>query len=401
MRVAKKVQGSRFLGVVFVSALVAAGCGAGGDDDSTDEATATTEAVVTTTEAPAATTTTTEAAPTTTEAPAITTTTEPPLGWQKILAGDDCACSDGSEYSYWVREGDPSKVMLFFDGGGACFSAESCDPNGSPTYSIRADDNPNEAASGVFDLENPENPVGDWTMIFMPYCTGDGHLGTNAGHDYGEGIIINHTGFLNGLKGFDEIVANYGTADQILVTGSSAGGIPVPLFAGLLADALPDTEILGLPDASGGYPSNPLINGVIGGVWGTEGAIPYWSTTEGVTAAEMGIPDLYRYAGLEFPDIRWARFDHAYDGTQASFSALAGLEDSSVKAVLDINEGLTEDAGVDLPVYIAPGTEHTIMGRAEMYELEVEGVRYVDWLTDFIAGEAIDDVVCTDCGAPS
>jgi hypothetical protein len=46
--------------------------------------------------------------------------------------------------------------------------------------------------------------------------------------------------------------------------------------------------------------------------------------------------------------------------------ALAGLEDSSVNAVL-----------------------------------EVEGVRYVDWLTDFIAGEAIDDLVCTDCGAPS
>ena len=51
---------------------------------------------------------------------------------------------------------------------------------------------------------------------------------------------------------------------------------------------------------------------------------------------------------------------------KAPFLALAGLEDSSVNAVL-----------------------------------EVEGVRYVDWLTDFIAGEAIDDLVCTDCGAPS
>ncbi|MCH1435420.1 MAG: hypothetical protein L7U56_07090, partial [Acidimicrobiales bacterium] len=89
------------------------------------------------------------------------------------------------------------------------------------------------------------------------------------------------------------------------------------------------------------------------------------------------------------------------DGTQASFSALAGLADSSVKAVLDLNEGLTEDAGIDLPVYIAPGTDHTIMGRADMYLLEVEGVRYVDWLSDFIAGEPIDDVVCTGCGAPS
>ena len=384
----------KILMTITALALVAAACG-GGDDETTAEATTTTEAPATTTEAPATTTSTTSTTTTT------TTTTEPPLAWRQVLAGDDCVCSDGSDYSYWVREGDPSKVMLFFDGGGACFSAETCDPNGSPTYSIRADDNPNAAANGVFDLDNPENPVRDWTMIFMPYCTGDGHLGTNAGHDYGDGIVINHTGYLNGLKGFDEVVDNYGAADQILVTGSSAGGIPTPLFAGLLADALPDAEILGLPDASGGYPSTPLVNGVIGGLWGTEGAVPDWSTTEGVAAAEMGIPDQYRYAGLEFPEIRWARFDHAYDGTQASFSALAGLEDSSVKAVLDLNEQLTEDAGVDLPVYIAPGTEHTIMGRAEMYVLEVEGVRYVDWLTDFIAGEAIDDVVCTDCGAPS
>ena len=86
---------------------------------------------------------------------------------------------------------------------------------------------------------------------------------------------------------------------------------------------------------------------------------------------------------------------------QASFSALAGLEDSSVKAVLDINEDLTEDAGIDLPVYVAPGTDHTIMGAGYFYDTEVEGVRFVDWLTDFIAGEPIDDVVCTDCQPPS
>ena len=376
--------------------VLAAGCSS--DDDAATQTASTTTAPPTT-EAPATTeppATTTTTPPTTT-----TTTTAPPLAWQQVIAGDDCFCSDGSEYSYWIREGDPSNVMLFFDGGGACFSAETCDPNGSPTYSIQADDNPNAAANGVFALDHPENPVADWTMIFMPYCTGDVHLGTNAGHDYGDGIIINHTGYLNGLKGFEEVVDTYGTADKILVTGSSAGGIPVPLFAGLLADALPEAEILGLPDASGGYPSTPLVNTAIGGLWGTEGAVPNWSTTDGVTAAEMGIPELYRYAGLEFPEIRWARFDHAYDGTQASFSALAGVADSSVKAVLDLNEGLTEDAGIDLPVYIAPGTDHTIMGRADMYLLEVEGVRYVDWLSDFIAGEPIDDVVCTDCGAPS
>ena len=314
---------------------------------------------------------------------------------------DDCVCSDGSPYSYWIREADPDKVMLFFDGGGACFSAETCDPNGDPTYSLRANDDLNEADDGVFDLDNPENPVADWTMIFMPYCTGDVHIGTNVANDYGDGVVVNHTGFINASKGLDEVAGAYDAAEQVLVTGSSAGGVPVPLFAGLVAEALPEADVMALPDASGGYPSNPVLNGVIGGLWGTEGANPDWTSTEGLTASELGIPDFYRYAGTEFPQIRWARFDHAFDDVQATFSALAGLEDSSVKAVLDINEELTEATGIDLPVYIAPGTDHTIMGAGYFYDVEVGGVRYVDWLTSFINGEPIEDVVCTECGDPA
>ncbi|NDH23945.1 MAG: hypothetical protein EBY49_08375, partial [Actinobacteria bacterium] len=102
----------KILMTITALALVAAACGGGGgDDETTAEATTTTEAAATTTEAPATTTSTTSTTTT-------TTTTEPPLAWRQVLAGDDCVCSDGSDYSYWVREGDPSKVMLFFDGGG-------------------------------------------------------------------------------------------------------------------------------------------------------------------------------------------------------------------------------------------------------------------------------------------
>ncbi len=378
----------RMLAVLLALSAVTAACSS---DDTTAEAVATT-----TTEAPTTSTTTT----TTTTSTTTTTTEAPPLPWRQVEAGDDCVCSDGSPYRYWVREADPSKVALLFQGGGACFSAETCDPSGNPTYNVRADGDLNAREQGIFDLDNPENPLADWTMIFMPYCTGDVHIGTNVANDYGEGVVVNHTGFWNASKGLDELVAGYSGAEQVFVSGSSAGGVPVPLFAGLVADALPDAEVMGLPDASGGYPSNPLINPVIGGLWGTQGAIPDWEVTAGVTAAEFGIPDLYRYAGTEFPRIRWARFDHAFDEVQSSFSALAGLEDSSVKAVLDINEELTEAAGIDLPVYIAPGTDHTVLGTEEFYDLEVEGTRFVDWLAAFVNGEPIDDVVCTECGRP-
>ena len=34
-----------------------------------------------------------------------------------------------------------------------------------------------------------------------------------------------------------------------------------------------------------------------------------------------------------------------------------------------------------LATYVAPGTTHTIVGGDEFYDMEVEGVRLVDWFT--------------------
>ena len=63
------------------------------------------------------------------------------------------------------------------------------------------------------------------------------------------------------------------------------------------------------------------------------------------------------------------------------------------------NEVRIEAAGVQVSSYLAPGEDHTILGRDEMYSLEVEGVVFVDWLTEYLAADApIADVACVDCG---
>ena len=36
-----------------------------------------------------------------------------------------------------------------------------------------------------------------------------------------------------------------------------------------------------------------------------------------------------------------------------------------------------------------------------MYRLEVEGVALIDWLTDYVAGDDVADVVCVDCEKPA
>ncbi len=45
-------------------------------------------------------------------------------------------CSDGSPYRFYVSPGDPKKVVIDFQGGGACWDAATCGPQ-SPTYRKR------------------------------------------------------------------------------------------------------------------------------------------------------------------------------------------------------------------------------------------------------------------------
>ncbi len=43
--------------------------------------------------------------------------------WEKVVPGGDCMCADGSEFAFWERRADPTKVVFFLDGGGTCYDA--------------------------------------------------------------------------------------------------------------------------------------------------------------------------------------------------------------------------------------------------------------------------------------
>jgi hypothetical protein len=47
-------------------------------------------------------------------------------GWEKVVPGGDCHCADGSEFAFWERRADPTRVVFFLDGGGACYDATTC-----------------------------------------------------------------------------------------------------------------------------------------------------------------------------------------------------------------------------------------------------------------------------------
>ena len=353
------------------------------DDTSSDDAGGTTVA-----EAPDTTTADTA----TSEAPA--TSEEPAVQWETVDAPADCQCGDGSPFQYFVRQANPAKVLFFMEGGGACFDKGTCGPD-SESYKREVGDGPAERG-GIFDFTNPANPFADWSVVYVPYCTGDVHIG-NATTDYGDGVVVNHNGYINGTTALDAAAGLFPDAAQLVFAGESGGSIPSPLYAGLGSDLFPDASITVIADGSGAYPDVPLVNQLIGSQWGTMNAVPDWPENEGITVDTWSLPGLFVQAGKHAPEIVFARHDYAFDNTQVSFAGLAGIAADDLVSLIDQNEGQIEASGIDLWSFISPGDMHTILGKDDFYTHEVEGVTLLEWVTALVSGASVADVHCTEC----
>lgn len=320
--------------------------------------------------------------------------------WEKVVPGGDCACADGSEFNFWVRDADPARVVLFLEGGGACFDATTCafTDEDSTTYdwNVSPDDEPS-MRSGIVNFDHPENPFADYSFVYVPYCTGDVHLG-DLTKEYSPDLTVEHVGMVNGTAALSYLAENFADAEQVVVVGESAGSIASPVYAGLVSDLLPDAQVTVYADGSGAYPDDPGLNAGIGGLWGTYETMPDWEVNEGLTPQDWGIPRYWVQAGLHDPEIVMSRFDHAYDEVQSAFMTITGADTSDLAASIAANEAAIEEAGVVQHSFTAPGTDHTLVLDDSFYEMEVDGIALADWVADVVAGEDVADVTCTDCG---
>ncbi len=319
--------------------------------------------------------------------------------WTPFGEDAGAVCADGSPAYFFERVADPEKVVLYFEGGGACWSESTCAFDGpDKTYTSSSDFSAESFSErgGLFDFENPQNPVADHSFVYVPYCTGDLHLG-NTTQTYGDDLVVAHRGAANAEIAIDHLVERFPEATELVVAGVSAGSVPTPLYAAVLADALPDARIVTLGDGSGSYPDEPVLNAFMGSLWGVMDSVPDWPETAGLTARDWSVPGLYVYAGQHAPDVTFARFDFAYDDAQAFYGELVGVAADELVTLMDRNEADIEAQGVPLASYTAPGSEHTLLWRDLVYTMEVEGVPLIDWIAELVAGETPADVHCVAC----
>ena len=184
--------------------------------------------------------------------------------WEKVVPGGDCVCADGSEFAFWERRADPTKVVFFLDGGGACFDATTCAFTGHPAAERRTTTGASMARirqpeGGIFDFARPDNPFADYSFIYVPSCTGDVHLG-DATREYSPELTVEHNGFVNGTAALNYLAEHYPDAAQVVVVGKTGGSVAAPVYGGLVADLLPDAQVTVFGAQSGHLPDDPDLN---------------------------------------------------------------------------------------------------------------------------------------------
>lgn len=321
-----------------------------------------------------------------------------PPGWQEVVPGGDTMCQDGSPWKFYVARGDPAKLVVDFQGGGACWTDQTCGPK-SQTFKKVLDINELYLAQGIYNRASVANPFFGWTHVFVPYCTADIHWG-NATVKYGD-VTIQHKGAVNARAVLAWTAQNIPAPKQVFVTGCSAGGYGASMWAPYYMRLYPQASVRELADASigvvtDGFASTGFKN------WQAEGALPDWIPA--LAAARQDIstlrqPDLYAATGAAYPKATVGQVTSALDGTQIYFYGLMkGQAQPDAQTAgewvtgAQANLAAAKTGSPNNVSYVWGGGTHCVLPRPELYTAKVGDVTLLDWVKGLIGPTQPADV---------
>lgn len=138
-------------------------------------------------------------------------------------------CLDHSPAGYYIREQDPSRWVVFLEGGGLCVETVDCairaagTPAGSSS-SWKADATPEN--NHMLTALSPLNPFANWSHVYVPYCSGDTWLGNSKeGHVALLGLQMSGHLILEAVMQHLHNHSSIANATNVVLGGTSAGGI--------------------------------------------------------------------------------------------------------------------------------------------------------------------------------
>lgn len=328
----------------------------------------------------------------------------PPLdeleaGVNVLRPGGDTVCSRGTEYMFFVFPGTVNRVVIDFEGGGACWNDATCGfAEALFKEEVNVEDYDFDEISGIYDHENPDNPFRDWTHVYIPYCTGDLHWGDNV-QTYGSGDAaheLHHMGAINAGAVLDWVYENIPAPERIFITGCSAGSYGSAGWAPHIMEHYTDVPVVQFGDSGAGVITDSFFVDVFE-QWNPELIRPDWITDlADVDPTEMSLPWYYETVAAHYSGNYMSQYNTAFDENQIFyFQAMGGGSEAEWSEAMFASIDQIASATENFRYYIATGDQHCILPYANFYTVETDGVLLRDWVDDLANGETPDDVRCT------
>lgn len=323
---------------------------------------------------------------------------------------EDMKSRNGDDMGYGaLLNPNSDKLLIFLDGGGACFNELTCAFNLSTFDEEDFNDRIDNETSLLLNRNNPTNQFAEWNFVFVPYATGDVHSGNNNlaqvpnGGPNGQAMVgrNNITIILNDLKTYFD---NNGGLSEVVLAGSSAGGFGVlPNYfqlKSILAANVPTTAIV---DAGQIFLDQTLLTPCLvnewESLWNISGSFPSDLNTIIQNDYDYDIQKVYEYSSLKYPEDNFGFLSYYEDGTNTFFYGFgqndcayppAGpVSGASFKnGLLDLQNNLLDNLS-NWKVFYKNGDTHVFLGNSA-FDQSVNGVSLNQWILDLRQGEAVD-----------
>jgi hypothetical protein len=306
----------------------------------------------------------------------------PPETWTWIPI-DGTQCGNGAPTGIGVNLTTRSdRVMIFLQGGGACWDANTCfvlksSVNIESGYTQQSFTSEIAQIGGAWVWQrNAQNPFKDASWVYVPYCTGDLHDGTRtATYDVlGTPRMVAHVGSLNLDKILARVHATRPNADVIWLGGLSAGAYGVGFNLAKTRAVWPNAQVHGLADSS------PLIT-VEPTRW--QAMQTEWAMTFPAACSTCGSDLGAMPAALraEMPQgTRYGLLSNTRDNVIATYFGLS--QDQLQTALTAEVAGMTNGQAA----FLINGTGHVLIG--DPNTMTSTGVTEGAWVTQWATGDA-------------
>lgn len=332
-----------------------------------------------------------------------------PAGQWTWVPFPEARCRDGSSTGIGVRlRAGSTKVVIYLEGGGACFHDASCAIN---DVLARFDQAAFAAwaaatgAAGIFDPARGDNPFHDWNIVYVPYCTGDVHAGDREHVDVpGANAPKNQmfVGYRNIGLYLQRLVPTFHDATDVVVTGISAGGFGAALNYDRMAQAFCNARV-SLIDDSGPPLSDkylaPCLQQRWRDLWNLDATLPAdCAACRGPDGG--GLINYLPYLAHKYPSARLGLVSSTQDSVISLFFGFGANHCQGLDGVSAGMSGAEFEAGLDelraqylgtsqnLASYVVPSVSHTWITALTFYTTDVGGMSLPEW-ANLLANEQI------------